>query len=82
MAAEMIRRKMLQLAGAAVLSTPLVLLADGYQFIRRGDPDAAATANVCSVASASTALEAGVLSAATAGTALYSGKVGISIVIW
>ena len=43
-------------AGAAAMLAPLMLSADDYQFIIRGDPIAAATSNSCESASIGTAL--------------------------
>ena len=43
-------------AGAAAMLTPMMLSADDYQFIIRGDPVAAASANSCESASSGTAL--------------------------
>ena len=57
-------------AGAAAMLAPLMLSADDYQFIIRGDPIAAATSNSCASASIGTALVTSTRSDPTVATSL------------
>ena len=57
-------------AGAAAMLAPLMLSADDYQFIIRGDPIAAATSNSCASASIGTALVTSTRTNPTAATSL------------
>ncbi len=57
-------------AGAAAMLTPMMLSADDYQFIIRGDPVAAASANSCESASSGTALVTSMRTDPTTATSL------------
>ena len=57
-------------AGAAAMLAPLILSADDYQFIIKGDPIAAATSNSCESASIGTALVTSTRTDPTAATSL------------